>query len=294
MKADENHAKHESFELKWAGERDADNYKKQMGEERRDSFAFRNAEGKRARDVDDQMKSEAQAEEHESYELKWAGERDAGDYKKHMEREKRDSFAFRNAEGKRIRDLEGQMKADENHANHESFELKWAGERDTDNYKKQVAQQRRESFAFRNAEGKRIRDLERQMKSDSQLEEHESYELKFAGERDADGYRKQMDAEKRESLNFRNREAARHDAVMSELNSLAQEKEHESYVLKWLGENDSKQYLADQAELRRRSLAFRNAEGKRHRDIDEENRAKLAEENAEDEELKAACETIKL
>eukprot|EP00579_Thalassiosira_antarctica_P014085 CAMPEP_0201944928 /NCGR_PEP_ID=MMETSP0903-20130614/53644_1 /ASSEMBLY_ACC=CAM_ASM_000552 /TAXON_ID=420261 /ORGANISM="Thalassiosira antarctica, Strain CCMP982" /LENGTH=864 /DNA_ID=CAMNT_0048487985 /DNA_START=96 /DNA_END=2691 /DNA_ORIENTATION=- len=287
MKADEHHNEHESYELKWAGERDADDYKKQMNEERRDSLAFRNAEGGRIRDLESQMKAGAQRDEHGSYELKWAGERDADDYKKQMNKERRDSLASRNAEGKRIRNLEGQMKADEHHNEHESYELKWAGERDADDYKKQMNEERRDSLAFRNAEGGRIRDLESQM---AQQDEHESNELKWAGERDADDYKKKMDEEKRESLNFRNQEAARHDVVMRELLSLAQEREHESYMLKWDGENDSEQYLANQAELRRQSLAFRNAEGRRHRDIDEEKRVESILDIAQNEELNSACQ----
>jgi hypothetical protein len=76
---------------------------------------------------------------------------------------------------------------------------------------------------------------------------------------------------------------------MRELISLANEREHESYMLKWAGENDAKQYVMEQADLRRQSLAFRNAEGRRHRDIDHDIRVKESNEIARDEELKAAC-----
>jgi hypothetical protein len=284
------HEEHESYELKWAGERDADNYQRQMDEKRRDSLAFRNAEAKRIRDFGNQQNSVAQQKETESYELKWAGERDADEYGKLMSQERRDSLAFRNAEAKRIRDLETQMKADEHHKEHESYELKWAGERDADEYGKLMSQERRDSLAFRNADAKRIRDLETQMKADEHHAQHESYELKWAGERDADNYQRQMDEKRRESLNYRNQEAARHTAVMMELLSLAQERERESYMLKWAGENDATQYITEQAELCRQSLAFRNAEGKRHRDIDEETRVKNSNEIAKNEELSAACE----
>ena len=144
-------------------------------------------------------------------------------------------------------------------------------------------------MALRNAEAKRIRDLETQMTANERFNEHESYELKWAGERDANEYRKLMDEKRRDSLNFRNQEVSRHTAVMQELMSLAHEREHESYMLKWAGENDAKQYLADQAELHRQSLAFRNAEGKRHRNIDEEIRVKNSNEITRNEELNAAC-----
>ena len=290
MKSDAQQEEHESYELRFAGERDADQYKKQMDQQRRDSFAFRNAEGRRIRDLEYDVKSNAQQEEHESYELKWAGERDAEDYKLEMKHQRRDSFAFRNAEGKSIRDFEEEMKAEAQRNEHESYELKWTGERDAERYKKQVEEERRESFAFRNAEGRRIRDLESDMKSNVQQEQHESYELKWAGERDADNYKKEMAQERRDSLYFRNQEAARHDAVMRELMSLAQEREHESYMLKWAGGNDAKQYLAEMAQERRDSLAYRNAEGRRHREIDEEMRVQNVVERARDEELNAACE----
>ena len=99
------------------------------------------------------MKAGDQHNEHDSYELKWAGEQDADDYKKQIKNDRRDSFAFRNAEGARIRDLEHQMKAGEQHNEHDSYELKWAGERDAEEYQKQIADDRRDSFAFRNSEG---------------------------------------------------------------------------------------------------------------------------------------------
>ena len=78
-----------------------------------------------------------------------------------------------------------------------------------------------------------------------------------------------------------------HDAIIKELQSLAQEKEHQSYMLKWAGENDAKQYLLEQQELRRQSLAFRNAEGRRHREIEEDMKAQQIRENAMNEELLA-------
>jgi len=288
-KSYELHDDHESYELKWAGERDAEEYRELIAHERRESLAFRNAEAKRIRDLEAQMKSDELYNEHESYELKWSGERDADSYKRQMEEQRRDSLAFRNAEAKRVRNLEAQMKSDELHDDHESYELKWAGERDAEDYRELIAQERRESLAFRNAEAKRARDVDAQMKSDELYNQHESYELKWSGERDAEEYRQLLSQERRNSLAFRNQEAARHDAVMRELISLANEREHESYMLKWAGENDAKQYVMEQADLRRQSLAFRNAEGRRHRDIDHDIRVKESNEIARDEELKAAC-----
>jgi len=53
-------------------------------------------------------------EQHDSYELKWAGENDTEEYKKKCEKHRRESFAFRNAEGVRQR-----LEKEENDANDE-------------------------------------------------------------------------------------------------------------------------------------------------------------------------------
>ena len=71
---------------------------KTLAEERRDSFAFRNKEGHRQREDEAIRLAREQQMEHESYELKWAGEKDAEAYKKKLEQERRDSFKFRNEE----------------------------------------------------------------------------------------------------------------------------------------------------------------------------------------------------
>ena len=136
------------------------NAKADNTEKRRNSFTFRNGDARRIRELFAQREAERRQNEHESYELKWAGKRDADDYKRRIDQESRDSFAFRNAEGQRMRNLESQMKAGEHQQQHESYELKWAGERDADDYKKQMARERRDISAFRNAEGQRIRDLQ--------------------------------------------------------------------------------------------------------------------------------------
>ena len=47
------------------------------------------------------------------------------------------------------------MEADERNREHKSYELKWAGDSDAEDHKKKIAKERRESFDFRNAEGKR-------------------------------------------------------------------------------------------------------------------------------------------
>ncbi|KAL7466488.1 hypothetical protein ACHAXS_006781, partial [Conticribra weissflogii] len=129
------------------------NTKETNAENRRKSFAFRIGDARRIRQLHAEMEREKMRAEHESYELKWAGERDAEEYKSQLARERRESLGLRTAEGRRIRDHESNIKRDEQHAEHESYELKWAGERDADDYKKQLAKERRDSLAFRNAEG---------------------------------------------------------------------------------------------------------------------------------------------
>ena len=51
--------------------------------------------------------------------------------------------------------------------------------------------------SFRNAEGKCQRDFQAEVNADECQRVHESYELKQAGERDADEYRKKVEKELR-------------------------------------------------------------------------------------------------
>ena len=157
---------------------------KQMREEQRKSFEFRNAEGKRQRDLQAEMEADESNKLHERYEQKWAGEKDADEYQKLTAEERRESFAFQNAEGKRQRDVQTEMEADERIRDHESYDIKWAGESDVEDYKNNIDKKQRESFDFRNAEGKRQRDLQAETDADYLQRVHESYTLKWAGQND--------------------------------------------------------------------------------------------------------------
>jgi len=283
----EKQAEHASYEIKWDGERDAEAYKKQQAEDRRNSLAYRNKEGHRQRELEANMFNDEKQVEHASYELKWDGERDANAYKKQLAEDRRKSLAFRNKEGNKHRELEANMCHDEKQTEHANYELKWGGERDADAYKKRLAENRRKSLAFRNKEGVRHRELESQIHHEEKEAEHANYELKWGGERDADAYKKQLADDRRKSLAFRNEERARHEKVMVELKVLAKEQETESLWAKWSGENDAKDYVKKLEEERRKSLQLRNEEGKRHREIDSENQSNAIQEAHNDENLRA-------
>ena len=60
-------------------------------------------------------------------------------------KDRRDSLSFRNAEGKCQRDFQAEVNIDECHIVHERYELKWAGERDADEYRKKVEKKQRDN-----------------------------------------------------------------------------------------------------------------------------------------------------
>jgi hypothetical protein len=133
---------------------------------------------------------------------------------------------------------------------------------------------------------------EEEQKAKEQYEEHLRLEHKWEGERDAEEYRKRCEKARRESLEFRGQEVVRHRAVMEELRLIAKEKEHESYVLKWAAQEDVKEYLRQVAKERRESLAFRNQEGKRHRDLEEIRKCEELEKRHELELTRSACKLV--
>jgi len=289
MRLEQLDAEHKSFELKWAAEKDAEEYHRLCEQERRESFAFRNQEGKKHRELEERTRFEKMSADHESYELKWAAEKDVEEYRKRCELERRDSFAFRNHQGRKVRELEDHLRSEILSAEHESFKLKWAAEKDAEEYKRRCENERRESFAFRNQEGKKRREYEERIRSEKMSADHESYELKWAAERDAEKYLIKCENERRFSLQWRGQEAARHRAVMHELRSLMAQKEHESMVLKWAAEDDVKEYLEQCAAQERASLVFRGKETRLIRLKEQEWKSQELEEMKQNFELEAAA-----
>ena len=205
-----------------------------------------------------------------------------------MNAKRRQSLKQRNEEAKQQRDEEEKNRTRAATLEHESYELKWDGERDRQKYIQELEQERRESLKCRNLEARQQRNRAKAQTAADLEAKHESFELKRAASKDVDEYRRVEDQNRRNSLKFRNQEKARHAKVMEELGSIAKEQETESYLLKWNGEDDAKKYLAELAQERRNSIRRRNEEARRHRELDDESyRQELARKH-EDEELKAA------
>ena len=286
-KAAESKAEHESFELKHLGEKDAEDYRTKMAEERRMSLKYRGKQHRRQREVEAKLQENQMTHSHASFELKRAAEKDAEAYLRELEVARRQSLAFRNQEGRRIRELESRQLNDEFIKQHESFELKQAAARDVDEYKKQQEAALRESLALRNKEGREQRQQASQIEAGFKEAEHNSYELKWAGEKDAEATKKQMQEERRKSLANRNTERARHAHVMNELRQIAQEKESESFALKWSGEKDAKEYLAKLEEERRESFQLRGKQVLQARAVEDELRTNELIKQHEDEKIRA-------
>ena len=56
----------------------------------------------------------------------------ADEYRKNIAEDRSDSLSVRNVEGKCQRDFQAKVNAEECHRVYESYELKWAGKRDSD------------------------------------------------------------------------------------------------------------------------------------------------------------------
>ena len=254
---------------------------------RRTSFVFRNGDARRIRELRRIQEMERQGEEHDSFMKKQQANHDMDKYKRQLAIDRRNSLARRNAEAAEQRKREMQRLAQEQEAQGKSYELKFEAERDAAKYKKQLKDERRHSLAFRNQEARRIREFESNKESKELQEEHEYYESKWQGERDAAAYKKKLETEWRQSLASRNDERRRHASVMEQLREIALEKEHEAYTDKWHGENDAKDYLAQLKNEHRESLKLRRQQVLEGRRVEEESRNKELVQLHQDEELKA-------
>jgi hypothetical protein len=288
MQADRLQQEHQSLELKRQAEKDAENYQIKLADERRLSLEQRNRYAHQLRQQANQEKAHALRKEHESFELKREACKDVEKYIVSLEEKRRQSLASRNREGKKCRDMTEQQQAEESKKANESFELKWAGERDAAEYVRQMEEARRKSFAARNLEARMQREAAELDRCTSLEEEHQSYELKRASAKDVEEYLRKEERLRRESLAKRNKESAQHAKLMEELRSIAREQEVESYVLKRAGENDAKKYLEQLAEERRKSLQKRGEQVMHNREIDNEQKQQQILQSNKDEKLRSA------
>jgi hypothetical protein len=288
QEAEEKKLKHEGFMLKFAAEQDVEAYKQKEAFLRRMSLAQRGEASKEIRRNQLNEEAERLQEEHNSWELKFAGEKDATEYREKLLEERRKSLEQRNQEARRQHEEQEKRRAQELQTKHESYELKWEGERDAQQYLKLLEDERRQSLHTRNAESWAQQKRAEELRSLALKSEHESYELKRAASKDVEAYLAKSEQERRESLVHRNKERARHAEVMEELISIAKAEETASYRLKWAADNDVKEYLQQVEEERRKSLRFRCEEGKRHREIEDGMRRKELMRRHEDVELRAA------
>jgi hypothetical protein len=241
------------------------------------------------REGEDKLQTMKKEEDEALFEIRYDLHRARNEAAKSNADERRKSFQFRAGDAKRIKEVRGQWRQEELQGEHESFELKRAGAKDEEEYKKKMAGERRDSFKSRNLAARKRREEEKQQAHAAMIAEYESYELKCAGERDTDEYRKRMAKERRQSLASRNKESARHAQVMQELRNIAQEKEAQSFMLKWAGENDTKEYIAKVAEERRKSLQFRGEEAKKQRIYEDEQHRKAIESALAEGALQSQC-----
>jgi hypothetical protein len=269
------------FDERHAGSLAMRDSSRQNAESRRKSFAFRNGDARRIRELLKELERKRLAHDHESYELKWLGEKDAEATQRRMQEERRRSLAARGEAHQQSRMEESARMAREKAAERQSMELKWEAERDVEAYRKKLEQKRRESLKLRNQEGSRQRKEALERSAKELAEQHADIELKLAAERDADEHRHRMQQERRDSLKARNQEARQQREKASQQRSAELMAEHHSFEFKWAGERDAESYRKRVAEKRRASLEQRNKEGHRQRKLLETQRAEaLAAEHA--------------
>ena len=281
---------HEDFESKWAGERDANEYQETLRELRRKSLAFRNADSSRQRAEMQLKEIESRETTTQSYQMKWAGEKDAEGHKRQCEKEKRESLMRRNKFARDCRERAEEIRSTAQAKEHLSYELKWAGERDANAHKAHLREIRRRSLEMRNRRDAEWQERRNEQRSEAMLADKSSYALKWAGEKDAEEHAKQQADARRKSLRERNQEKAQHARVMDELRVITLERESESLMLKWAGEKDAQGYRLKMEEERRQSLRFRNREGRRQREVSEEARRQELMDSHRNEQIKSLGE----
>jgi hypothetical protein len=265
--------------------------KEQRDRERRMSTDVRAKIRQNKREGEEMMKMKKIEEDQAIFDVKADLHRARMEAARANAEERRKSFQFRAGDARRIRGMRACWREKELNEMHKGFELNRAAARDIDDYKKQLAEEERKDIRTDNVIAKNARKREEDLANEAMNAEHASYELKWAGERDAEAYKMRMQEERRKSLAGRNKESVRHAKVMEELRCIAREKEAESYILKWAGEKDAEAYLKKLEEERRKSLQLRGQEARKARQYEEEVHAKAVSDAIADGELQSACES---
>mmetsp|Transcript_33360 Transcript_33360/g.37295 ORF Transcript_33360/g.37295 Transcript_33360/m.37295 type:complete len:691 (-) Transcript_33360:200-2272(-) len=242
------------------------------------------------REGEEILKTMRLEEEQAMFEVRADLHRSRMECKKANAGKRRLSFQFRAGDARRICDMRTDWKEKNLHEKHVGYEMERAAATDVDSYKKQMRKEEQDDFKERNRFAFECRKREKEKAYEASIEEHEIYELKWAGERDAEAYKKRMNEERRKSLAGRNKESVRHANAMEELRTLAKEKEAESFILKFGAENDAKAYLAKLAEERRQSLQLRGREARKARQYEEEEHSKAIENALIEGALQSDCQ----
>lgn len=263
-------------------------FKLDLSKNRRESLAIRSDQAAFSRKKVEKTAQEDRNRQHESFHLKFEAAKDVEAYLASEEEKRRKSIAGRNEFARQQRQRQADEQAQQAKKEHELFELELEADRDVVEYKHSMKMRDRTSLAHRGLEARRRRLKEEQLRAFALENEHESFELKWAGKRDADAYCEKLKRLQREDLALQNSEHRRKARVMDELRQIEREKEAESYVLKRAGEKDADRYLEKLAEDRRKSLQLRGVQTVQGRKVEQLQRAEELQKQHEDEELHAA------
>mmetsp|Transcript_13390 Transcript_13390/g.37707 ORF Transcript_13390/g.37707 Transcript_13390/m.37707 type:complete len:691 (+) Transcript_13390:165-2237(+) len=242
------------------------------------------------REGEDVLKAKKLEEDKVIFEVRADLHRSRMETKKANAERRRKSFQFRAGDARKIRDMRSAWREKDLQDQHAGYELSRAAAKDVANYKKRAKKEECDDFKKRNQDANESRKRQNEQRSKALLVEHMSYELKWQGERDAEAYRKKMKEERRKSLAGRNKESARHARVMEELRAIANEKEAESFMLKFNADNDAKAYIAKLAEERRKSLQLRGQEARKRRQYEDEQHSKAIENALKEGALQSDCQ----
>ena len=105
-----------------------------------------------------------------------------------------------------------------------------------DEYRKKITEDRRDSLSFRNEEGKCQRDFQAEVNADECHRVHDSCGLKWAGERNADGYTKKVAKERRDNPDTL---IAKDKEILAATEELAKKEQSHAEIEKRLKESEA-------------------------------------------------------
>ena len=258
---------HESFELKAAGMRDADKYKKQCAEDRRKSMAGRGEQGRYEQMVKENLRAEELRRQYMDGDMDQGANLDVIQHKRDLAAEERADYEQRNADGFNAKQASEEIRNQQLQQQFASGELSRGAHQDVIQHKRNLLAEERADYEQRNADGFNAKQASEEIRNQQLQQQFASGELSRGAHQDVIQHKRNLLAEERADYEQRNADSSNSAHAAEEIRNQQLLQQYEDGDLSRAAASDVANYKKQCAVARRQSFESRNANHSQQRRI---------------------------